>query len=355
MTAESVVVWTTAGEKLATIPLTNVPDVRTLKRHLQKLHGQPRFRQRLVHNGSVLQDSDRVHELHTPRDLQMVLLPYAPASPSTRTQFLIACATGNHADVETLLQLPLDPNDWPYPPLIQVILHPRSREVFGLLLEAGADKNVNHNGWTPVRAALCRDMKMFLQLKGLDSLVALWEIDTLAAVCLWISCLSDIAMEFLECQWPHESPDSAAPSSRCLFPLLVAELTKLSVEFPFWFIPFRMVELIARGVAVAADSVTKSRQPGNGVAMAVRKAFIDDNISFHHQMPWRRMLGILAWTIARFRRLSYGVPYTFRECLHYAPVLFCNPFLQAVFRKLVALFVDRARARLTSWAVGDSC
>ena len=52
-------VWTVSGEELAALPVEEQSDVRSLKQHLQRFHGLPRFRQRLLCNGSSLDDDAR--------------------------------------------------------------------------------------------------------------------------------------------------------------------------------------------------------------------------------------------------------------------------------------------------------
>ena len=49
-------VLTVAGEVLAAFPEEEIENVRSLKLQLAKLHGTPRFRQRLLMEGNILQD-----------------------------------------------------------------------------------------------------------------------------------------------------------------------------------------------------------------------------------------------------------------------------------------------------------
>ena len=73
-----------------------VSDVRSLKRRLSRLHGlPPRFRQRLLCDGTALEDAE---ELDSPLDLQLVLLPFADAShPQV---YKLATAAQNGASAE---------------------------------------------------------------------------------------------------------------------------------------------------------------------------------------------------------------------------------------------------------------
>ena len=52
-------VWTVSGEELAVLPKEELSDVRALKSHLRQLHGLPRFRQKLLHEGCNLDDGTR--------------------------------------------------------------------------------------------------------------------------------------------------------------------------------------------------------------------------------------------------------------------------------------------------------
>ena len=59
-----------SGEELASLPLTELSDVKALKQRLHQQHGlPPRFRQRLFHDGSLLDDD---FQLDTAMDLQAV-------------------------------------------------------------------------------------------------------------------------------------------------------------------------------------------------------------------------------------------------------------------------------------------
>ena len=50
-------IWQASGSQLASIPVENVTDVLSLKRHLGSLCGVSRFRQRLLQDGEVLKDA----------------------------------------------------------------------------------------------------------------------------------------------------------------------------------------------------------------------------------------------------------------------------------------------------------
>ncbi|CAE7502326.1 mask, partial [Symbiodinium sp. CCMP2456] len=82
-------------------------DVRTLKQQLEKLCGQPRFRQKLLRDGVVLEETDI---LEVPSDLQHVILSFASSSAYEVFQFHEAAECGLTERVEDLLQRPLDPD-----------------------------------------------------------------------------------------------------------------------------------------------------------------------------------------------------------------------------------------------------
>ena len=148
---QSLHVWSVSGQELATISPAQIEKlsrdgqaVLALKRHLHGLCGVPRFRQRLLHQGSVLED-------HSPldmEDLQLLQLPFVsfPAAPD-RVSFK-AQLQGDLEQVEELLGLPADPNsdisDCGWCPLHWLARHPKADsklKVAELLLEAGADKD----------------------------------------------------------------------------------------------------------------------------------------------------------------------------------------------------------------------
>ncbi|CAE7223467.1 ANK1 [Symbiodinium natans] len=104
-------VWRTSGEELASVPVEqkDAPDalgrtIRDLKKQLHALCGVPRFRQRLVQDGIVLNDDSL---LSTPGDVQLVLLPYTSIDSEGLIQ---AVRQGNLKQVEEMLQRPQDPN-----------------------------------------------------------------------------------------------------------------------------------------------------------------------------------------------------------------------------------------------------
>ena len=100
-------VWKVSGELFSAVPLETVNDVRSLKLHLQKLCGVPRFRQRLLHDGMFM---DEGFKLDSHMDVQLVLQPYCDASQEQLEGLANACSGGMVQDVEGFLQQRVDPN-----------------------------------------------------------------------------------------------------------------------------------------------------------------------------------------------------------------------------------------------------
>ena len=62
-----------SGDEVTSIPVEEVGSVRDVKQRLHRLHGfPPRFRQRLILQGSNLDDAEI---LDSPRDLELLVLP----------------------------------------------------------------------------------------------------------------------------------------------------------------------------------------------------------------------------------------------------------------------------------------
>ncbi|CAE7547968.1 ANK1 [Symbiodinium pilosum] len=101
-----ITVWKLSGCQLASLSSDDINNVRSLKEHLGDLCGKPRFRQRILHNGEILDD---MHELVPPIDVLLVILDYTP-SRDQGLYLLRACLVGDESDVERLLQRPEDPN-----------------------------------------------------------------------------------------------------------------------------------------------------------------------------------------------------------------------------------------------------
>ena len=96
-----------SGEVAATVPVGEVSTARALKEHLQGVCGVTRFRQRLLHDGTILADDACLEGL---LDLQLVLLNFITTSPAEREELLAASGRGAEARVEQILQRPQDPS-----------------------------------------------------------------------------------------------------------------------------------------------------------------------------------------------------------------------------------------------------
>eukprot|EP00439_Symbiodinium_sp_Y106_P023855 s1984_g2.t3 len=136
--------------------LEELVNARGVKQRLSQLHGfPPRFRQRLLHHGENLED---IALLHSPMDLDLVLLPFADLPESCMDELCNAASEGWLAKVERLLQLPQDPDfcRWSLTPLRLASCNGHV-EIVRLLLEAGADKDLADNdGYTPLISASSR-------------------------------------------------------------------------------------------------------------------------------------------------------------------------------------------------------
>ena len=125
-----------------------------LKRHLQGLCRQVRFRQRLLlPDGQILSDNAT---LDGPMDVQLILLSIAEGSEEQVRQLREAAVQNDMAALEQLLQSPLDPDfkiGCTTTPLFSAASHGRV-EAVRVLLEARADKDSAADaGITPIFAA----------------------------------------------------------------------------------------------------------------------------------------------------------------------------------------------------------
>ena len=145
-----------AGEVVLAIPFEELVGtlegpparVRALKRYLQPVCGQLRFKQRLLLlNGDMLSDDV---ELKEPVDLQLILLPYAASSNAHVKQLEQAARMNDVPAMELLLQRPQHPDLMTRPSYEEArgiaALHRAcqhgSIEAARLLLEATADVNM---------------------------------------------------------------------------------------------------------------------------------------------------------------------------------------------------------------------
>ncbi|CAE7311642.1 ANK1, partial [Symbiodinium necroappetens] len=100
-------VFQTSGEELASICADDVGSVQELKRRLDGLCGVPRFRQRLLHEGVVLEDA---MSLESSMDVQLVLLNFCEATEEQEEELLVAANSFDAARVERILQRPQSPD-----------------------------------------------------------------------------------------------------------------------------------------------------------------------------------------------------------------------------------------------------
>ena len=146
-------VWGASGEELAKLPKEDVADLRALKQELQKTCGLPRFRQMLLHGSRVVDEIPRQDE---PLDLQLVLLPFPPASHEKVDELLRAAASGVVSLVEEILMRPQDPNLAEHMEATTPLYESSywgHLEIVRLLLEAMAEANLETDSGTPLLAA----------------------------------------------------------------------------------------------------------------------------------------------------------------------------------------------------------
>ena len=84
-----------SGEEVASLPLTELSDVKALKHRLHQQHGlPPRFRQRLLHDGHTLDDAVK---LDTAMDLQVLIVAFSEFSEDQQQELYVAASDGNVA------------------------------------------------------------------------------------------------------------------------------------------------------------------------------------------------------------------------------------------------------------------
>ena len=109
-----------SGEALASIAAEEVGDVKALKRRLHQHHGlPPRFRQKLLHEGSVLEDAAMLDSM---MEVQVAAETSSEASGKKQRQ-LPTPAAEYTATGEVSLKRRLDTEDGLPPPCRQRLLH----------------------------------------------------------------------------------------------------------------------------------------------------------------------------------------------------------------------------------------
>ncbi|CAE7042169.1 ANKRD50 [Symbiodinium sp. CCMP2592] len=154
-----------SGEELASLPLTELSDVKALKQRLHQQHGlPPRFRQRLLHDGNPLDDD---FQLDTEMDLQAVIAALNATSEKESSELCEAAASGRVAQAEALLQLPMDPDardEEGCTPLMRASKSGHA-DIAEMLLEAGAEKDsCDRGGFTALIYAALRGHAQVVQL-----------------------------------------------------------------------------------------------------------------------------------------------------------------------------------------------
>ena len=132
-------------------------NVRTLKLHLQRLCGHPRFRQRLLQEDGQILPEEAV--LKGPCLLHLVILGFAETSGDDVDRLLHAVEADDTTQVEAILQRNQDPNRTAQHNMTALHVAARSgRQVAArLLLEAGAGKDqTEDHGATPLFIAAQR-------------------------------------------------------------------------------------------------------------------------------------------------------------------------------------------------------
>ncbi|CAE7426490.1 mask [Symbiodinium sp. CCMP2592] len=105
-------VWGTSGNKVISIPVEGLADVRELKKRLKEVCGVTRFRQRLLHEQNALEDEFNLDTLDPPFDLQLVVLPFCAVSDDEAIELRKAACHGNLGRVEEILQRPHHPDSF---------------------------------------------------------------------------------------------------------------------------------------------------------------------------------------------------------------------------------------------------
>eukprot|EP00439_Symbiodinium_sp_Y106_P003015 s3767_g1.t1 len=139
-----------SGEEVAVVPLEEVVrddscTVRHLKRYLCCAYGlPPRFQQRILHDGAVLDDETCCFRLASPFSVQLILLPFVEATPEQIDNFLEAARQGESSEAAC----------WDFGTPLTAASFEGHLEVVSLLLDAGVDKDaVDPRGFTALFVA----------------------------------------------------------------------------------------------------------------------------------------------------------------------------------------------------------
>eukprot|EP00439_Symbiodinium_sp_Y106_P031928 s195_g3.t2 len=146
-----------SGGTVTSIPVEQIHDVRGLKQCLNQLHGfPPRFQQRIRLHGESLKDSVK---LDSAMDLEIVLLSFVDVPQQQADDLAAAASQGRTAEVESMLQLPQDP-DLPDSGGRTAFMRAAVKghvDVVRLLMEAGAKTDVaDHIDCAALMGASCQ-------------------------------------------------------------------------------------------------------------------------------------------------------------------------------------------------------
>ena len=156
-------VWRPSGEEVASFPISSFRDVSELKRHLHMLLGAPRFRQRVLDGGAVLDDDTQLASI---ADVQLVLLPFCQSSAEDANLFIEAVDRNHGRTVEDMLRRCHNPNmtaaRFRYDDLspIHAAAKAGHPSMVSLLLEAGAHADDQRALFCSARAGDTRVLRL---------------------------------------------------------------------------------------------------------------------------------------------------------------------------------------------------
>ena len=160
--ADMLRVRSVSGDILSSFPVQDWnKDVRALKQELEKPCGLPRFRQRLLHNETALEDGAVLSALATDFnvEVQLVRIPFIDATPVQIDELVIASARGQLLEVEKILQRPQNPRlqgTTQTMPLV-VAAGKGHEEIVRLLLEARSDEALTEPEFGPAVLKVCQN------------------------------------------------------------------------------------------------------------------------------------------------------------------------------------------------------
>ena len=142
-----------SGEELAAIPAADLSSVRSLKNDLQKICGVPRFRQKILHEGTALEEDVCLDV--SMESVLLVLVTFCIASEDEIEELVYSPCDGSVEEVEKILQRSIDPNATAADGKTALMQASQDgyADIVQLLLEARADMDMaDHDGVTPLLA-----------------------------------------------------------------------------------------------------------------------------------------------------------------------------------------------------------